>query len=73
MGAKIRHAEIEKIPYMLVVGEREVEPQDGLAAPPQGPARAGDPARGVPGRVPPKWLRRSAKRPRSPAQAYGTP
>jgi threonyl-tRNA synthetase len=25
MGAKIRHAQMEKVPYMLVVGDREIE------------------------------------------------
>ena len=49
MGAKIRDAELEKIPYMLVVGPREAEAGTVLAAP-QGrrPARADDP-RSVPG------------------------
>jgi len=25
MGAKIRHAQLQKIPYMLILGEREIE------------------------------------------------
>ena len=25
MGAKIRHAQMEKVPYMLIVGDREIE------------------------------------------------
>jgi threonyl-tRNA synthetase len=27
MGAKIRHAQLQKVPYMLVVGDREAEAQ----------------------------------------------
>ena len=40
LGYKIREAQVQKVPYMLVVGDKEVEAQNGLGAPP---------ARGRPG------------------------
>ena len=42
VGRKIRDAELRKIPYMLVVGDREAEADDGRRAPPP---------RGRPGRA----------------------
>ena len=42
IGRKIRDAELRKIPYMLVVGDREAEADDGRGAPPP---------RGRPGRA----------------------
>ena len=43
IGRKIREAELRKIPYMLVVGDREVEHADGVGA----PAPRGRPGRAV--------------------------
>ena len=34
VGRKIREAELRKVPYMLVVGDREAEARRGRAAPP---------------------------------------
>ena len=48
IGRKIREAELRKIPYMLVVGDRETESQDGLGA----PAPRGRPGRDVARRLP---------------------
>ena len=42
IGRKIREAELRKIPYMLVVGDREVESGTAVGAPPP---------RGRPGRA----------------------
>ena len=44
LGYKIREAQLQKVPYMLVVGDKEVEARQRLRAPPPGrrPRRAAD-------------------------------
>ena len=60
VGRKIREAELRKVPYMLVVGDREAEERAVGAAPPR---------RGRPGHAPARRGRRSGSRARSAAEA----